>query len=172
MRRLLWYGNSSGSDRNPNSSDNPVCLSVQSYGTYCQQWKTLSTSSSREAAFSEDCKSISTSTAAVTTLSPAKRFLVCKLWIKQEFGKQTLFIEPRLTLSPWPAPAHQIIYPKGRSESNSNAFIRPVVLVLFARKVSTEEYKIIMKKFCRLMSLCLIDSPLFCVFIVRGRSDH
>jgi hypothetical protein len=36
MRRLLWYGNSSGSDRNPNSSDNPVCLSVQSYGTYCQ----------------------------------------------------------------------------------------------------------------------------------------
>jgi hypothetical protein len=37
MRRLLWYGNSSGSDRNPNSSDNPVCLSVQSYGTYCQQ---------------------------------------------------------------------------------------------------------------------------------------
>jgi hypothetical protein len=22
---------------NPNSSDNPVCLSVQSYGTYCQQ---------------------------------------------------------------------------------------------------------------------------------------
>jgi hypothetical protein len=22
--------------RNPNSSDNPVCLSVQSYGTYCQ----------------------------------------------------------------------------------------------------------------------------------------
>jgi hypothetical protein len=41
MRRLLWYGNSSGSDRNPNSSDNPVCLSVQSYGTYCQQVKTL-----------------------------------------------------------------------------------------------------------------------------------
>jgi hypothetical protein len=37
MRRLLWYGNSSGSDRKPNSSDNPVCLSVQSYGTYCQQ---------------------------------------------------------------------------------------------------------------------------------------
>jgi hypothetical protein len=37
MRRLLWYGNSSGSDRNPNSSDNPVCLSVQLYGTYCQQ---------------------------------------------------------------------------------------------------------------------------------------
>jgi hypothetical protein len=37
MRRLLWYGNSSGSDCNPNSSDNPVCLSVQSYGTYCQQ---------------------------------------------------------------------------------------------------------------------------------------
>jgi hypothetical protein len=37
MRRLLWYGNSSGSDRNPNSSDNPVCLSVQSYGTYCQE---------------------------------------------------------------------------------------------------------------------------------------
>jgi hypothetical protein len=36
MRRLLWYGNSSGSDRNPNSSDNHVCLSVQSYGTYCQ----------------------------------------------------------------------------------------------------------------------------------------
>jgi hypothetical protein len=36
MRRLLWYGNSSGSDCNPNSSDNPVCLSVQSYGTYCQ----------------------------------------------------------------------------------------------------------------------------------------
>jgi hypothetical protein len=36
MRRLLWYGNSSGSDRNPNSPDNPVCLSVQSYGTYCQ----------------------------------------------------------------------------------------------------------------------------------------
>jgi hypothetical protein len=26
-----------GSDRNPNSSDNPVCLSVQSYGTYYQQ---------------------------------------------------------------------------------------------------------------------------------------
>jgi hypothetical protein len=37
MRRLLWYGNSSGSDRNPNNSDNPVCLSIQSYGTYCQQ---------------------------------------------------------------------------------------------------------------------------------------
>jgi hypothetical protein len=37
MRRLLWYGNSLGSDRNPNSWDNPVCLSVQSYGTYCQQ---------------------------------------------------------------------------------------------------------------------------------------
>jgi hypothetical protein len=37
MKRLLWYGNSSGSDRNPNSSDDPVCLSVQSYGTYCQQ---------------------------------------------------------------------------------------------------------------------------------------
>jgi hypothetical protein len=36
MRRLLWYGNSSGWDRNPNSSDNPVCLSVQLYGTYCQ----------------------------------------------------------------------------------------------------------------------------------------
>jgi uncharacterized membrane protein YgcG len=30
MRRLLWYGNSLGSDRNPNSSDNPVCLSVRS----------------------------------------------------------------------------------------------------------------------------------------------
>jgi hypothetical protein len=41
MRRLLWYGNSSGSDRNPNSLDNPVGLSVQSYGTYCQQVKTL-----------------------------------------------------------------------------------------------------------------------------------
>jgi hypothetical protein len=27
MRRLLWYGNGSG---NPNSSDNPVCLSVHS----------------------------------------------------------------------------------------------------------------------------------------------
>jgi hypothetical protein len=36
MRRLLWYGNSSGSDRNPNSLDNPVYLSFQSYGTYCQ----------------------------------------------------------------------------------------------------------------------------------------
>jgi hypothetical protein len=28
MGRILWYGNSSASDRNPNSSDNPVCLSV------------------------------------------------------------------------------------------------------------------------------------------------
>jgi hypothetical protein len=37
MRRLLWYGNSSGSDRNPNSSDNHLYLSVQLYGTYCQQ---------------------------------------------------------------------------------------------------------------------------------------
>jgi hypothetical protein len=36
MRRLLWYGNSLGSNRNPNSLDNPVCLSVQLYGTYCQ----------------------------------------------------------------------------------------------------------------------------------------
>jgi hypothetical protein len=26
-----WFG-----PGNPNSSDNPVCLSVQSYGTYCQ----------------------------------------------------------------------------------------------------------------------------------------
>jgi hypothetical protein len=38
MRRLLWHGNSSGSDRDPNSSDNPVCLSVQSYGLYCQHY--------------------------------------------------------------------------------------------------------------------------------------
>jgi hypothetical protein len=28
MRRLLWYGNSSASDCNPNILDNPVCLSV------------------------------------------------------------------------------------------------------------------------------------------------
>jgi hypothetical protein len=34
--KLLWYGNSPGSDRNPNSSEKPVRLSVQSYGTYCQ----------------------------------------------------------------------------------------------------------------------------------------
>jgi hypothetical protein len=34
---LWWYGNSLGLDRNPNSSDNPVCMSVQSYGKYCHQ---------------------------------------------------------------------------------------------------------------------------------------
>jgi hypothetical protein len=43
MRRLLWYGNSSGSDCNPNSSDNPVCLSVRSI-----VWHILPTGSNKK----------------------------------------------------------------------------------------------------------------------------
>jgi hypothetical protein len=60
MRRLLWYDNSSGSDRNPKSLDNPVCLSVQSYGT-CFQC-TLSIFQLKNAVFEHSWFSLSCST--------------------------------------------------------------------------------------------------------------